>query len=168
MDVVWLMGADEIEAGALGNAFVIYQGSHGDAGAHQADVILPGAAFTEKDASYLNTEGRLQRAYRCVPPPGEAKEDWAIVRALSGAMGKVLNFDSLTQLRGVIAQNHPALADAGVTPAAWQGAGSPGPMEAAPFANVIGDYYLTNPVARASLVMAECSALKTGRNEEAA
>ena len=99
LDVVYLLGADEIDAGALGDAFVIYQGTHGDRGAHRADVILPGAAYTEKSATYVNTEGRVQMTQRAVFPPGQAKEDWAILRALSAHAGKTLPFDSLAELR---------------------------------------------------------------------
>ena len=95
IDVVYLLGADEIEMARLGRAFVIYQGSHGDAGAHRADVILPGAAYTEKNAIYVNTEGRAQMTGRAIFPPGDAREDWKIVRALSSALGKTLPFDTL-------------------------------------------------------------------------
>ena len=94
IDVVYLLGADEIDTDLLGKAFVIYQGSHGDRGAHRADVILPGAAYTEKDATYVNTEGRPQMTARAVFPPGEAREDWKIVRALSGVLGQALPFNS--------------------------------------------------------------------------
>jgi NADH-quinone oxidoreductase subunit G len=97
VDLLWLLGVDEVEVPA--GSFVIYQGSHGDRGAHRADVILPGAAYTEKSGTYANTEGRVQMTSRAVFPPGEAKEDWAIVRALSGTLGKALPFDTLQQLR---------------------------------------------------------------------
>ena len=99
IEVVYLLGADEIDTAKLGQAFVIYQGHHGDRGAHRADVILPGAAYTEKDGFYVNTEGRVQEAFRAVFPPGEAREDWTILRALSESLGKTLAFDNLSQLR---------------------------------------------------------------------
>ena len=110
IDVVYLLGADEIDMERLGRAFVIYQGSHGDAGAHRADVILPGAAYTEKDAIYVNTEGRPQMTGRAIFPPGDAREDWKIVRALSGALGKTLPFDTLQALRAAMFDAHPHLA----------------------------------------------------------
>ena len=95
IDVVYLLGADEIDTERLGNAFVIYQGSHGDRGAHRADVILPGAAYTEKDAIYVNTEGRPQMTARAVFPPGDAREDWKIIRALSGVLGQACRSTAL-------------------------------------------------------------------------
>ncbi len=99
LDVVYLLGADEIDMSRLGKAFVVYQGTHGDNGAHRADVVLPGAAYTEKSGTYVNTEGRVQLATRAGFPPGEAKEDWAMLRALSTVAGKTLPFDSLGELR---------------------------------------------------------------------
>jgi NADH-quinone oxidoreductase subunit G len=162
MEVVYLLGADEIDMGKLGAAFVVYQGSHGDKGAHRADVILPGAAYTEKHGTYVNTEGRAQQAPRAVFPPGEAKEDWTILRALSPLVGPTLPYDNLSALRAAMYREAPALARLGSTPGAPRGdlealsriGGAPG---AAPFAGVVSDYYLTNPVARASAVMAELS-----------
>ena len=108
--MVYLLGADEIDTDRLGKAFVIYQGSHGDRGAHRADVILPGAAYTEKDATYVNTEGRPQMTARAVFPPGEAREDWKIVRALSGVLGQALPFNSVTELRAKMFAACPHLA----------------------------------------------------------
>ena len=108
IDVVYLLGADEIDTDRLGKAFVIYQGSHGDRGAHRADVILPGAAYTEKDATYVNTEGRPQMTARAVFPPGEAREDWKIVRALSGVLGQPLPFNSVAELRAKMFVSLPA------------------------------------------------------------
>ena len=110
IDVVYLLGADEIDTDRLGKAFVIYQGSHGDRGAHRADVILPGAAYTEKDATYVNTEGRPQMTARAVFPPGEAREDWKIVRALSGVLGQALPFNSVAELRAKMFAACPHLA----------------------------------------------------------
>ena len=108
LDVLFNLGADEVDVPA--GAFVIYQGTHGDKGAHRADVILPGAAYTEKSATYVNTEGRVQMTNRAVFPPGEAREDWAIIRALSEALGKKLPFDSLAQLRVALYAAHPHFA----------------------------------------------------------
>ena len=107
LDVLFLLGADEIDMNALGTAFVVYIGTHGDAGAHRADVILPGAAYTEKSATYVNTEGRVQMAARATFPPGDAREDWAILRALSDVLGHRLPFDSLAELRMALYAAHP-------------------------------------------------------------
>ena len=107
IEVVYLLGADEIDTGDLGSAFVIYQGHHGDRGAARADVVLPGAAYTEKDGTYVNTEGRVQLGRRAVFPPGEAREDWTILRALSGALGRPLPFDTLGELRRQMRAAHP-------------------------------------------------------------
>src|SRR5262249_26077766 len=109
VEVVYLLGADEIDAARLGRAFVIYQGHHGDRGAARADVVLPGAAYTEKDGTYVNTEGRVQRAVRANFPPGEAREDWAIIRALSDALGAALPFNSLSEVRRQMHQAAPQL-----------------------------------------------------------
>ncbi len=168
MDVVYLLGADEIDMSRLGSAFVIYQGTHGDAGAHRADVILPGAAYTEKSATYVNTEGRVQATQKAAFAPGEAKEDWAIIRALSARLGSVLPYDTLPQLRALMYQAHPHLAriDARVPAdiaALAAVAASSGKVGAEPFAPAIADFYLTNPIARASAIMAELSAYKAGR-----
>jgi NADH-quinone oxidoreductase subunit G len=161
IEIVYLLGADEIDTGRLGKAFVIYQGHHGDAGAHRADVILPGAAYTEKDGTYVNTEGRVQLAEAAVFPPGEAREDWAIVRALSEALGRRLPFDSLEQLRARMVEAHPTfrVIDA-VAPAAWGPFGTPGPTDdGAPFASPIANFYMTDPISRASVTMAQCAEL---------
>jgi NADH-quinone oxidoreductase subunit G len=171
LDLIFNLGADELDLEP--GAFVVYIGSHGDRGAHRADVILPGAAYTEKTAIYVNTEGRPQFAERAVFPPGEAREDWAILRALSEAIGARLPFDSLAQLRAALAAAHPHLvaldaiapADAGSL-AALAAAG--GALDRAPFASPVTDFYLTNPIARASRVMAECSALAKGLARQAA
>jgi NADH-quinone oxidoreductase subunit G len=164
IDIVYLLGADEIDMERLGNAFVIYQGSHGDAGAHRADVILPGAAYTEKDAIYVNTEGRPQTTARAVFPPGEAREDWKIVRALSAVLGKPLPFDSLQQLRAkmFVAVPHLALLDQ-IDPANAAAidrlAKQPSKLGKERFGRAVDDFYLTNPIARASAIMASLSAL---------
>ena len=163
VDVLFNLGADEVDIAP--GAFVIYQGTHGDRGAHRADVILPGAAYSEKSATFVNTEGRVQMTNRAVFPPGDAREDWAILRALSDVLGRRLPFDSLAVLRRTLYGKHPHLArieeiapadGAGVLSALSGLGGWPGHE---PFAPVIRDFYLTNPIARASRVMAECSAL---------
>jgi NADH-quinone oxidoreductase subunit G len=165
LDVAYLLGADEIDMQRLGGAFVIYQGSHGDAGAERADVVLPGAAYTEKSATYVSTEGRAQTTARAVFPPGDAKEDWAIVRALSAHVGHRLPYDTLPALRAAMYKQAPALArlDA-VEPADIKGvealAAAGGKRGGEPFGVAIADFYLTNPIARASAVMAELSAFK--------
>jgi NADH-quinone oxidoreductase subunit G len=159
LDVVYLLGADEIDANRLGKAFVIYQGHHGDAGAHRADVILPGAAYTEKNGAYVNMEGRVQFARLASTPPGEAREDWKILRALSETMGKALPYDTLDALRRALVKAHPSFARvATVEPAvlaAFSGAG--GAATATPFAYPIANFYMTDPISRASATMAACT-----------
>jgi NADH-quinone oxidoreductase subunit G len=165
LDVVFLLGADEIEVAP--GAFVIYLGTHGDRGAHRADVILPGAAYTEKSGIYVNTEGRVQMAARAAFPPGHAREDWAILRALSGVVGKTLPYDSLGSLRAALFAGHPHFrrvdAIAAGDPADIEKlAGLGGTPDRAAFGPAVEDFYLTNPIARASAVMAECSAIAEG------
>ncbi|MFN4355595.1 NADH-quinone oxidoreductase subunit NuoG [Parvibaculum sp.] len=156
---VYLLGADEIDMGKLGSAFVVYQGTHGDAGAHRADVILPGAAYTEKPATWVNTEGRVQLGRRAVFPPGQAREDWTILRALSGVIGKVLPYDNLDALRAAMAADAPHFADVDMAvPAGALPDLARGELDAAPFECPVRDFYMSNPVARASAVMAECAA----------
>jgi NADH-quinone oxidoreductase subunit G len=160
IEVLYLLGADEFDMRDLGNAFVIYQGHNGDRGARRADLVLPGAAYTEKDATYVNTEGRAQRAQRAVFPPGEAREDWKILRALSGALGRPLPFGSLAELRRRLGESHPVFAEADrLRPAAWGPFGEDGAIAATPFAYPIADFYRTDPISRASATMAECSAV---------
>ncbi len=172
LDVVFLLGADEIDP-ALGSAFVIYQGTHGDVGAHRADVILPGAAYTEKSVTYVNTEGRPQMTARAAFPPGEAREDWAILRALSEALAATLPWNNLHELRSAMYKIAPHLARLDqLTPANAAEladlAKATTAMSSAPFRSCVTDFYLTNPIARASKTMAECSALKNTRRLEAA
>jgi NADH-quinone oxidoreductase subunit G len=158
IEVVYLLGADEIDTARLGKAFVIYQGHHGDRGAHRADVILPGAAYTEKDATYVNTEGRVQRANRAVFPPGDAREDWTILRALSAVLNKTLPFDSLAQVRARMAAANPIFAAVDqVQPAEWRAFGTEGQIAATPFEYPIKNYYMTDPISRNSRVMAMCT-----------
>jgi NADH-quinone oxidoreductase subunit G len=169
LDVLFNLGADEIEIAP--GAFVIYQGTHGDRGAARADVILPGATYTEKSGLYVNTEGRVQLADRANFPPGDAREDWAILRALSDALGVRLPFDSLTGLRMKLYAAYPhfakldQIADAG-TLSAIEAAGLALGKEA--FLSPITDYFLTNPIARASAIMTDCSALARSRQLVAA
>ncbi len=173
IDFVYLLGADEIDMKSLGGAFVVYQGTHGDAGAHRADVILPGSAYTEKSGTWVNTEGRVQMADRAHFPPGDAREDWAIIRALSQAMGVTLQFNSLDELRAAVYVQVPHLARIDwiepADPAGIEDLAKPaGSLRKAAFASPVSDFYLTNPIARASRIMAECSALRAGGGERQA
>jgi NADH-quinone oxidoreductase subunit G len=173
MDVLFLLGADELDFSAKSAGFTVYIGSHGDAGAHHADVILPGAAYTEKSGTWVNTEGRVQMGSRAGFAPGEAREDWAILRALSDVLGKRLPFDSLPALRAKLYEAYPHFAalDEIATGTADQIAtlGQKGSeMSKSGFASPIKDFYLTNPIARASAVMAECSSLARNNFQAAA
>jgi NADH-quinone oxidoreductase subunit G len=157
LKLVYLLGADELDMRRLGQAFVIYQGHHGDAGANRADVVLPGAAYSEKDATYVNLEGRVQRAEAIASPPGDAKEDWAILRALSEVIGHKLPYDSLAQVRAALVGANAMFANPGaVEPAPWGEFGEPGAITGDPFVSPVDNYYLTNPVCRASVTMARC------------
>lgn len=163
---VYLLGADEIDMAPLKNTFVVYQGSHGDAGVEHADVILPGAAYTEKTALWVNTEGRVQEGLRAVDPPGEAREDWKIIRALSEVMGQTLPFDSRDELRQALIAAHPGFERLDeVVPATWRTFGQAGTVSDEPFAPAVRDFYGTNPIARASETMAECRALRDAGEE---
>ena len=163
IDFVYLLGADELDVGRLGRAFVVYQGHHGDAGAHRADVILPGAAYTEKDATYVNLEGRVQSAWFACKPPGEAKEDWAILRALSETLGRTLPVNSLADVRRMLAEANPVFgAPELIRRTSWESFGSPGPIDPRPFATPIANYYLSNAICRASVTMAQCVEAFTG------
>jgi NADH-quinone oxidoreductase subunit G len=166
IDFVYLLGADEIDTRKLGKAFVVYQGSHGDAGAHRGDVILPGAAYTEQNGTYVNTEGRVQLARRATFPPGDAREDWTILRALSDVLGKKLPYDDMGALRQAMLKDAPhfvqtdsAPVNPGADAAIWTAIGAAGTIAKTPFDYPVKDFYLTNPIARASHVMAECSGL---------
>src|ERR1700719_1122452 len=156
LDVLFLLGADEVKV--ADGTFVVYIGTHGDRGAHRADVILPGAAYTEKQGLYVNTEGRVQMANRAAFPPGDAREDWAIIRALSDVISKKLPYDSLAALRQAIFKGVPHLMrvdqiEAGNAADISGLAGKGGSVEKAPFKASIEDFYLTNPIARASAIM---------------
>ena len=167
-----VLGADERDV-SQSDAFVVYLGTHGDTGAHRADVILPGAAYTEKNGIYVNTEGRVQLGVRAVFPKGEAKEDWAILRALSERLGAKLPYDTLDQLRAKLFADHPTfgridyVAD---VPGAidLSSLGTKGVVSDAPLTSGLKSFYLSNPIARASVTMAECAALASGVTKMAA
>jgi len=159
IEAVYLLAADEIDTKKLGKAFVIYQGHHGDAGAHRADVILPGAAYTEKPGTYVNTEGRVQLGMRTNYPPGDAREDWAVLRALSERLGKILPYDTIDQVRArlvVVNKTFAALDQQAV--GVWGAFGKAGDVSDAPFVSPIANFYMTCPISRASRTMAECIA----------
>jgi NADH-quinone oxidoreductase subunit G len=165
VDVIYNMGADEVEIAPAseGGAFVIYQGSHGDRGAARADIILPGAAYTEEHGLFVNTEGRPQLAFRATFPPGEAKENWAILRALSAELGQVQPWNDLGALRRAMLAAHPHLGAVDQRPDNGWSPLPPREMGAATFRLALRDYYATNPIARASVVMADCAALAKAR-----
>jgi len=172
MDVLFILGADEYDLNAAGKAFIVYVGTHGDAGAHRADVILPSAAYTEKSGTYVNTEGRVQVTERAVFPPGEAKEDWAIFRALSAVLAMPLPFNSLRDLRKAMYAEFPHLAAIDqITPADIAGVRELAAREIktdnAKLLPTVTDFYMTNPIARASAIMAECSQMQMGLKQAA-
>lgn len=166
VEVLYLLGADGMEAAKLSDTFIIYQGHHGDSGAHLADVILPGAAYTEKNATYVNTEGRVQRGRLAVFPPGEAKEDWAIVRALSEALGKTLPYDNIAQVRARMTEVNALFSGVDAIEAAeWKDFGKAGDLAAKPLASIVRNYYMTDPISRASQTMAACTDEILGEGE---
>jgi NADH-quinone oxidoreductase subunit G len=158
IEFVFLLGVDEIDMARLAGAFVVYQGTHGDAGAHRADVVFPGAAYTEKSGLYVNSEGRVQLAARATFPPGDAKEDWAILRALSDVAGRRLPYDDIDAVRRAILADAPHFATRdvapthkGADPGTWNAIGTAGTVDRQrPLMSPIADFYLTNPVARSS------------------
>ena len=157
VEVVYLLGADEIDTNKLGKAFVIYQGHHGDAGAHRADVVLPGAAYTEKNATYVNTEGRVQRTRLAVFPIGEAKEDWTILRALSETLDIKLPYDTLSEVRQRMIEINPVFgSDDQATGGDWGAFGAKGSLNGESFISPISNFYMTDPISRASETMAQC------------
>ncbi|MEM9495057.1 MAG: NADH-quinone oxidoreductase subunit NuoG [Pseudomonadota bacterium] len=175
IDVVYNLGADEFDVRRLSGAFVIYQGHHGDAGAGAADIVLPGAAYTEQDGTFVNVEGRAQQAMRAVFPPGEAREDWAILRALSDRLGQPLPYDDLLALRQAMSADAPVLtridqadAGAGDAPFDLSEIGAPGFVAKERLRSSVVDYYFTNSIARASKTMAACSAARSGAAKMAA
>jgi NADH-quinone oxidoreductase subunit G len=167
LDLLFLLGADELDLSGT-DAFVVYLGTHGDAGAHRADAILPGAAYTEKSGLYVNTEGRVQRGERAVFPKGEAREDWAILRALSDRLGVRLGYDTLDELRDKLFADHPTFGHIDFAPGSIASVldlgslGAEGDFSDAPFASPVKAFHLTNPIARASVTMAECASLASG------
>ena len=169
VDVLWLLGADAFDPDRIApGTFVIYQGHHGDNGAKRADVILPGAAYTEKPGTYVNTEGRVQRGFMAVYPPGEAREDWKILRALSAGLGKTLPYDTLEQLRTRLEQVNPVFGHVGYLPRFGCSdptgpAGGEGSLTDAPFVPAVANYYMTDPISRASPTMAACVEAQLGR-----
>jgi NADH-quinone oxidoreductase subunit G len=164
VDFLWLLGADEFDVSAIGaNTFVVYQGHHGDAGAHRADVILPGAAYTEKPGTYVNTEGRVQRGGLATYPPAEAREDWRILRAFSQVLGRPLPYDDLDALRSRLERVNPVFGRVGFLPRFGCSdqtgpAGDPAALSDEPFRPYIHNYYQTDPISRASPTMAACTA----------
>jgi len=162
-DVIYNLGADEIDIAP--GAFVIYQGSHGDRGAHRADVILPAAAYTEEQGLFVNTEGRPQLALRAGFPPGEAKENWAILRALSPELGATQPWATLAELRRALVKAVPHLAMIDEVPENALQPQELGTLGTASFVNAVADHYLTNPIARASALMADLSARAQARAE---
>ncbi|WP_120078665.1 NADH-quinone oxidoreductase subunit NuoG [Aurantiacibacter odishensis] len=155
--VVLALGADEVDWSQFDGSLKVYIGHHGDKGAHAADIILPASAYTEKAGTYVNTEGRVQMSDKAVFAPGDAREDWTILRALADALGVSVGFDSFDELRAAMAAEVPALgveglADYGVMPASTDGSSASGTI-----GYPIKDFYLTNPIARASVVMQRCS-----------
>lgn len=171
LEFVYLLGADECDLSGLGSAFVVYQGSHGDHGASRADVVLPGAAYTEKSATYVNTEGRAQQTVKAAFAPGDAKEDWTILRQLSQQAGATLPYDRLSELRAAMYKSAPQLAhlDA-IETRAVSGletlAKLSGVVSPEPFKTAITDFYMTNPIARSSAVMAGMSALRAAHDQK--
>jgi len=165
-EVIYNLGADELDIDA--GPFVIYQGSHGDRGAHRADVILPAAAYTEESGIFVNTEGRPQMAQRAGFAPGDARENWAILRALSAELGKTLPYNSLNELRAAMFKEFPHLAAIDEVPVNEWKAAAPKPLGSGAFTNSVANFYQTNPIARASSVMAELSQMATSPKPMAA
>ena len=163
VDVLWLLGADEIDTARIGSkTFVVYQGHHGDAGAHGANVILPGAAYTEKSGTYVNTEGRVQRGFMAVNPPGDAREDWTIIRAFSQLIGKTLPYDTIDALRARLEQVNLVFGRIGYLPrfgcSDLSGpSGDPAALSDAPFVPAVANYYQTDSISRNSPTMAACA-----------
>jgi NADH-quinone oxidoreductase subunit G len=170
ISVLYLLGVDEIDTRYFGDAFVIYQGHHGDVGASRADVVLPSAAYTEQDGIYVNLEGRPQAAQQAVFPVGEAKEGWRIIRALSDVLGHALSFDTLDQLRAYMVKIAPHLARTDViVPSAQSFSGTiSGNITARAFEEVVTNFYMTDPISRISPTMAACVRDVLNVNKEAA
>lgn len=158
MKALYLLDADEVDLTNLEDTFVIYQGHHGDKAAHVADVILPGSAYTEKSGTYVNTEGRVQLARRAVFAPGEAKEDWAIIRALSEILGQTLPYNNLSELRNALRADYPHMAEIDApAKAEWANFGAAGDLESSAFQSPIENFYMTCAISRSSETMAQCT-----------
>jgi NADH-quinone oxidoreductase subunit G len=158
VEFVYLLGADELDMSKLSKAFVVYQGCLGDAGAQVADVILPGAAYTEKNGTYVNTEGRVQYGWRAVFPVGDAREDWKIVRALSASLGLTLPYDNIEAVRTRMVEINDVFGAVNVPrKAAWGDFGKAGVMKSEGFASPVRNFYMTDPISRASVTMAKCT-----------
>ena len=167
IDLVYLLAADEIDTSKLGKSFVIYQGHHGDSGAHRADIILPGAAYTEKNGTYVNTEGRVQITRQAVQPPGNAREDWTIIRALSDVMGANFSYNSLGEVRQRLTQVNPLFDNINeIVPSEWNYNTSFGAIEDNPIQSGMLNYYMTCPISRASETMAKCSQELIGNSDD--
>ncbi len=167
--ILYLLEADELDVKKSDSTFVIYQGHHGDKGAAIADVILPGSAYTEKSATYVNLEGRPQRTQKAVFAPGEAKEDWKIVRALSETIEQTLPFNDIEELRAKLAAEHPVLCKLDeVTPAQWKAPASKNKLSTEAFTYPVVNFYMTCPISRNSKTMAECTELSYNINKKAA
>ncbi|PYE84147.1 NADH-quinone oxidoreductase subunit NuoG [Pseudoroseicyclus aestuarii] len=164
-EVIYNLGADEIDLPE--GKFVIYQGSHGDRGAHRADIILPGAAYTEENGLFVNTEGRPQLALRAGFAPGEAKENWAILRALSAELGQQLPWDSMAQLRQALVSDHPVVSQIDTVPENRLAPLEAGDLGQGDFPLGVQSHYLTNPIARASVLMGELTAQAATLNQPA-
>ena len=157
VELLYLLAADEVKLPKDNKAFVVYQGHHGDAGAHAADVILPGTDYTQKDATYVNTEGRVQFAYAATSPMGEAREDWYILAQLSEAVRKSRSYESLRQVRESMARAVPHLKDEGIAPAPLHNFGKSGEADQSNFKSDVVNFYMTDPISRASKTMAKCA-----------
>ncbi len=169
IEVLYLLGADEIDFAELGKALVIYQGHHGDRGAHNADVILPGAAYTEKNATYVNLEGRVQRTRIATFPPGEAKEDWKIIKELALHLGLNIGINSIQELRNKMKELAPHFANLDhVAPTLWNKITTKGSVKDTPFIPAIQNFYMTDSISRASKTMAECSDMFVSHKDEEA
>lgn len=158
LDMLYLLGADEIDFSSLKNTFIVYQGHHGDQGAHHASVILPGCTYTEKNATYVNTEGRVQRTQKATQAPGEAKEDWRILRALSQACGKALPYDQIEDIHHKLAEIHSSYNQLDTTEKSpWKVLKTKGKLTSEALMPWSGNFYMTDPISRHSVTMAKCS-----------
>lgn len=168
LKAVFLLGADEFDSAALKKPFTVYIGTHGDEGVKQADVILPGTVYTEKSGTYVNTEGRVQRSEKASKAPGDARDDWTILRALSDVIGETLPYNSLAELRMKLMAAAPASRTLDTLPnEEWGDFGTDGEIEKGGIQPAIDNFYLTNTIARASAIMADCVSTREGDQQEA-